>query len=311
MSIALINNLGRGIMLYRAYTANANLSSTLRLAPAQFQAGINQTTTPELTTTSIDNPIPLDDGTVNDDGSNQLTGSNGGTDTTDNTTTYKEGAGQVDATSQNLIAGSSSATKTWTISNLASNGTNISGTQPFGFWLYIKDTTTYDKFLTSGTCLEVRFGSDASNYYSKTFTASDLAVGWNWITSNTTNVEDLTETGTVSGNIDTFVIQITTNNSSDTFSAGDVMYDLLRQWATSDLYVDFASGYPSFDYVNNEVTIRVFLDSTKANGFDINAILTANKDTTPLADFIMTMVEESKSSTDEFAWVLKHRILSP
>ena len=40
-----------------------------------------------------------------------LTGSSGGDNSTDNTDTYKEGAGNVDVTSQNLIANDTSATK--------------------------------------------------------------------------------------------------------------------------------------------------------------------------------------------------------
>ena len=150
-----------------------------------------------------------------------------------------------DDTAQNLIANNTNATKIWTIADLSSLGTNITQTQPFGLWIFIKDTTTLAKFITSGTALEIKLGSDSSNYFSFTVTAANLATGFNWITSNTVNVEDLTETGTVSGNVDTFIIEITTNNATDTFVAGDVVYDLLRQWAPSDLVKNMETGFPS------------------------------------------------------------------
>jgi len=194
---------GKNVMLYRAYTENADLSSTEYLAPSKAKLGINNGT-PLIADTNIDYPIPYANGTVNDDGSNTLTGSSGGDNSTDNTTTYKLGAGTSDNTAQNLIANNTSATKIWTISDLSSAGTNITITEPFAIWFYIKDSTALAKFKSSGTCLEIKLGSDSSNYYSQTWTVADLAVGWNWITSNLTNVEDLTETGTVSGNVDTF-----------------------------------------------------------------------------------------------------------
>lgn len=243
-----------------------------------------------------------------DNGDNQLTGSSGGDNSTDNSTTYKPGAGLSDNKSQNLIANGTNATKIWTIANLAALGSNASGTQPFGLWLYIKDATALAKFKSSGTCVEIKLGSDASNYYSKTWTAADLATGWNWLTSNTTNLNALTETGTVSGNIDTFIIEITTNLSTDTFVAGDVLYDLLRQWATSDLVKNFESGYPSLDETNFEVQMRGQLTATQANGFDLNGFGLFNTDGTVLMHSEDTFTAESKSDTDVFTFIVVDRL---
>lgn len=304
----LISQKGKNIVLHRAYTVNASLSATLYLAPTKFKIGINNGT-PVITNTDLTQAVPIDDGTVNDDGDNQLTGSSGGDNSTDNTTTYKEGAGTTDNTAQNLIANDTNATKIWTIANLAAAGANMTATQPFGLWLYIIDATALAKFKTSGTCLEVKFGSDTSNYYSKTYTVADLAVGWNFLTSNTTAINALTETGTVSGDIDTFIIEIITNNTTDTFIAGDVIYDILRQWSTTDLINSFSSGYPSFDYTNNEMTRRTYLNSIKGNGFLINGHAVFNEDTTPLLTDESTFTGESKSSTDEFIFIEKNRIL--
>lgn len=269
-----ITNLGIDIIMDRLITAIPTLS-----AISQFQVGIG-TTTPSVSDTALEIAVPIGNGTVNDNGDNTLTGSSGGDNTTDNTTTFKQGAGVFDVTAQNLIANNGNATKIWTIADLSALGTNITQTLPFGLWLFILDQTALDKFLTSGTALEIKLGSDSSNYFSLTKTAADLATGFNWITSNTVNVEDLTETGTVSGNVDTFIIEITTNNSTDTFVAGDVVYDLLRTWTPSDLVKNMETGFPSDDTATKEVTSRMVLLSTEANGFPITELGVFNTDGT-------------------------------
>jgi len=233
-------------------------------AISAFKVGIG-TTAPTGADTDLEIAVPISNGTVNDNGNNTLTGSSGGDNTTDNTTTYKDGAGVTDVTSQNLIANNTNATKIWTISDLSSLGNNITQTQFFGLWIYIKDATALAKFKTSGTALEIKLGSSSANYFSLTKTASNLAVGWNWITSNTVAVEDMTETGTVSGNVDTFIIEITTNNATDTFVAGDVLYDLLRTWQASDLVKSFETSYPSYNSSTDELQSRMVLTLSQAN----------------------------------------------
>lgn len=288
--------------LHRTYTDLVDISATQYLNPTKFKVGINNGT-PNVGSSDLDYAVPISDGTTNDDGSNTLTGSNGGDNSTDNTTTYKAGGGNTDVTAQNLIANDTSVTKTWTIGDLSSAGTIIDATQPFALWLKIEDATQLAKFSIAGTALEVKLGSDSSNYYSKTFVATDLAVGWNWITSNTTNVNALTETGTVSGDVDTFIVEITTNNATDTFTTGNVIYDLLRQWAPSDLIKSFETGFPSLDYPKLQATIRMFLSTVEANGFDLNGLATFNEESTPKMTGEDTYPAESKSSTDEFAYI--------
>ena len=305
---SIITNNGKIVLLQRGYTVNGSLSATQYLAPIQFKVGI-ENGTPSITNTDLDIAVPIDDGTTNDDGSNTLTGSTGGDNSTNNTTTFKQGAGNSDVTSQNLIANNTNVSKIWTIADLSSAGTNITGTEPFALWFNINLSTALAKFKSSSTALEIRLGSDAGNYYFKTWTAAELAVGWNWISSGTTAVNALTENGTVAGAIDTFVIVITTNNSTDTFTTGDVLSDLLRQWATSDLVKNFVSGYPTFDNTNKEVTIRCFISSVEANGFDINGQALFNADTSILMTDESTFTAESKSLNDEFAFVIKNRIL--
>lgn len=289
-------------MLYRTYTANGSLSSTQYLPPTKFRVGVSNGT-PNIASTDLDVAVPQTYGTINDNCSDTFTGSNGGTNTTDNTTTYKEGGGVTDNTSQNLLTTGSNVTKTWTISTLDNNFT---ATYYAGFWLYIKDATALAKFLSAGTALEVRFRSDSSNYYAKTWTASQLSTGWNWLPCGVINT--LTATGTP-GTLDEFMIQITTNNAADAFIAGDVLIDLVRTWQDSDTRSTFVSGYPTLDYTNMEVTTRCLLPTTSANGYDLNGFGIYNEDTSPLLLNELTHTSESKTSLDEFAYVVKERIL--
>lgn len=296
----LVNN-GIKIIMDRAYNDDGSTSFT---APTEFKVGQNQSD-PEITDTDLDGAVPISNGTINDDGDNQLTGSSGGDNTTDNTTTFKPGGGVSDDTAQDLIANNTNVTKIWTITDLSANGTIISGTQPFGLWLFIKDATELAKFKTSGTALEVKLGSDTSNYFSKTFTLSDLATGWNWITSGTTNVNALTETSTVTGDIDTFIIEIITNNSTDQFTTGEVIYDMLRQWSTSDLTKTITSKV--IDNTAKTVQVRSDLSSTEANGFVIDSHGLFNTDGTPLMEGLESFTDESKTDTDEFIFIVQNK----
>ncbi len=296
MTGSVITNEGKKIILDRAYKSSPTYS-----IPSKFKVGISNGD-PLVTDTALDIPVPIDNGTVNDGGDNALTGSSGGDNSGDNSVTYKPGAGVTDNVAQDLIANNTNATKIWTIADLSANGTNIVGTLPFGLWLYVKDSTTLAKFKSAGTCLEVKLGSAVGDYYSKTWEASDLATGWNWITSNLVAVEDLTETGTVAGNIDTFIIEVTTNNATDTFAAGDVVYDLLRTWLAANLLGSMDSGYPSINESTLKVTMRCTLTSVKANGFPLDAIGLQNTDGTPKVSDIDVHTDESKSDTDEFVY---------
>ena len=303
---SIITNNGKRVMLYRAYTENADLSSTEYLPPTRYKVGINNDT-PSVFDNDLDLLIPVNVGTVCDDGSNQLTGSSGGTNTTDNTTTYKVGGGVGDDTAQNLLANDTNASKIWTISDLTTDGSNADSSKYIGLWFYIKDSTTLAKLKTSGTCLEVRLGADTTtNYYSKTYEAGDLSTGWNWL-SDGELLSTWTENGTP-GTLNDFQIIITTNNATDEFAAGDVVYDLLRQWEVSDTIRDLDPDYPSFDLTNLEVTNRATLTTVHANGFDLNGFGMFNEDSSALMTGEDTHPSDSKSDTDEFVYIVVDRV---
>ena len=303
-----ITTTGKNVMLNRTYKSTPDYT-----VPSVFSAGIGLTT-PVATDTSLEIRVPISDGTINDDGQQTFTGTGGGDNSTDNIATFKEGAGVVDATAQNLIANGTSVSKTWTIANLATSGTVMTSTEPFGFWMYIKDATEYAKLAAAGTVLDVRFrtnGDGATLYYQYVRTKAQLAVGWNWITSGTTIMTGLTQGagGAPSGIMDELIIIITTVLATDTFVAGDIVYDLLRQWADSDLIKTYVSGYPTFDEVNQKITIRTQLTSLEANGFDISEFGTLNTDGTPALIAHDVFTAESKSDTDEFIFIIENELV--
>lgn len=302
-----LNTNQKKTLIYRAYTATGDLSATQYLPPSQFKIGINNGT-PNIDSTALDNTVPIADGTTNDDGSNTMTGSSGGDNSTNNTTTYKEGAGNTDDTAQNLIANNTNADKLWVINDLAAAGNNAVSTQYASAWLYIKDATTLAKFKTTGTSVQLRLGVGSMiNYYYKSFTTANLVVGWNWLSDNTL-VSTWNVYGTP-GTLNDFAILITTNNATDTFVAGDVVYDLLRQWEATDLVKDLDNGYPSLDLTNLQATMRGEVSSVEANGFLINGHALFNEDTSPLMLSEDTFDEESKSNTDDFRFVAKDRVV--
>lgn len=296
-------NTGVQILMDRGYNADG---ATTLTPVSVFKVGQDQTT-PQVADTDLDNAVPISNGTVNDNGDNTLTGSSGGDNSTDNTTTFKPGAGVSDDTSQNLIANNGNATKIWTIADLSSLGSNMTGTNRASIWLYINDAADLVKFLSSGTAIELKLGSDTGNYFSKTWTASELATGWNWLNTGTTAVNALTETGTVAGNIDTFIIEITTNNATDTFIAGDVLYDLLRSWTASDLTKAITSKV--IDNTALTVQTRSDLASTEANGFLVDSHGLFNTDSSALIEGLENFAEESKSNTDEFIFTVQNQFV--
>jgi len=270
--------------------------------PADFVVGVDSTT-PLRSATDVTNRIPIDDGTINDDGDNTLTGSDAGVNSTDNTTTFKEGASTTDDTAQNLIKDDSDTVAMWTISNLASAGVVINITEYAGFWFYIKDATAYAKLRTADWCLQIRLGSDASNLYTKTWNYDDLTTGWNWLPLGI--VGSMTQSGTPTGTIDYFALRMITNNTTDEFAAGDIIYDMLRQWEIADTVkaLDSSIHYES----NEEIVFEAKLTTTDCVGFLLDSICVFNDDSTPIACSLDVMDENSKSADDVFIYTITER----
>ena len=301
----IITNLGKKIIINRTFKSSPDY-----LPLSKFSTGI-QNSTPSVASTDLDYKIPISNGTAIDGGNNLLTGSGGGNNSSDNTSVTKEGCGLSDGKSQNLLTNGTSATKTWTLTPLTAN---FSLTEPFAFWLYINTAATYLKFIAAGTALQLRIrtsGDAANKYYYYDRTKAQLAVGWNWITSNTTTVNGLSTGagGAPSGALNEFIIEITTTAAGDLFAAGDVCYDLMRRWATTDLTKTYVTSYPTLDETNFEAEIRAQILSTEANGFNINGYADFNTDATNKMGTESTITAESKSSTDQFTFISKLRLV--
>lgn len=289
-----LNNNQRKILVYRGYTENAELSATEWLPPSQFRIG-HSNSAPLATSTGVDNPIPILNGTVVDGGEDVLTGVDGGEDSTTNLIRYRPGGGVTDNEAQNLNVNDTDVNKEWYI-----NGLTFDLVKDTGLWLYFH-TSTISKIES----VKVRFvdvGDDS--YYEKVVTG--FVSGWNWVDCKV--LQDLPKTGTGATPTRLNII-ITTNNATDEWDDGDVVYDLLRQWQDSDTYKNFETGYPSVNVNTFEATTRSYLNSLEAVGFNINAMGSYNEDTTKKLTSLTVFPVEGKGTTDEIAFIEVDRVI--
>ena len=307
---SILTNSGKKIIINRAFKAAPDYTPV-----SQFKIGISNGT-PNVADTDLDVAVPIENGTVCDNGDQVFTGSIGADNSQDTIITVKEGAGLSDGKAQSLMADAAGTNvlKTWTSPVLSGAGSNKTANLPFGAWLYIS-AAAYAKLVTAGTAVSMRFltnaDADITKNYQYNRTKAQLAAGWNWITSGTTLTNALTQGtgGAPGGVLDLFQINVTTVAAGDTFAADELVYDLLREWSVADLKNNFVSGYPTIDETNYEVQMRCALSSLVANGFDINGLGFVNTDGTVLFGSEDTFTAESKSSTDQFVFIITNRLI--
>lgn len=280
---------GKKIYLYRGSTKNADLSSSEYSPEANFRVGLIQNNT------FI--PIPLANGTVNLDGSSTLNGSEGGSNTTSNTEIYKPGGGVSDDTAQNLIVNTTVVDKKWS----SSLTNNIDTSKYGGLWLYFSEV--FD-FIES---IEIRLKIDASNYYSKNVDLTVLNSEWNWIDFGL--ISSMIETGTVSTSPDTLEIIITTEDATDVWDDGDVVFDLLRTFTEADTYKTFVTGYPITDLTNVSVTKQAYISASEGIGFSINGFAEYNDDSVKLNSTLASISNRGISSANELLFTSVDRIV--
>lgn len=175
----------------------------------------------------------------------------------------------------------------------------------FWGWIYIDGDTLPDLAVTN--CLEIRFGNDYdTNYYYKQYNKSNLVEGWNIIKFNTT-------TATLQGTVtltacDSLAIKITLTDANKTIATDMIIIDDFKLASSDDYLRDFTAGYPTIDEITMESTTECYLTSTDANGYFIDGIGTFNTDSTPLMQDAFKYTGKSKSSSDEFIFVIKNRI---
>lgn len=283
---------GKNLVLNRAYKATPDNNE-----PNQIKVGI-ENATPSVTDTDLTKPIPISGTEEVDDNDTADWNDSADMTTTLNNTTFKEGTGALDTTKDGAASATASTSKTTTSVDFTSKDLWV--------WVYIKDTTAYDKLATTDA-LTIRFGSAVGDYYEYTRDKADLAVGWNAITFNSTTADS--ETGTVDdANCDYSYLSWTATGAAIVWTAGDFIMDDWKVASSGDYFKAIDSGYPTFDTANKEVELRFTVLTTDANGYDINGLGVFNDDGTPVMAEEDTFTAESKSSTDEFVFIVKNRI---
>jgi len=295
------------IYLYRANTATGSLSATQYLPTDEMIIGVSGVA-PNVGATDIEFRVPITNGTVNDDGSTNLSGSTYALDSTDNTSNFKEGGGVSDDTAQNLMSDGYGPELFWGSVDLTTAGTAVDIAKKIGFNLYVKDAATLLKIST----VRLFVGSDSggANSYWEFWDDTVLTVGWNFLTSADV-VGDWNTVGTPTGTIKYARVSVIPTGalSGSPIVAGDLIYDLLRQWAPADETKAMISGYPTFDYTGLSVTKAFLLTTSEANGFLIDNLATINSDTISLSGQIALTGGDSKSSTDQWRITFKERLI--
>ena len=103
-------------------------------------------------------------------------------------------------------------------------------------------------------------------------------------------------------------VQITSVNTSDTWSAGDIAMDDIKVLSSDDYNKSFEAGFPSINYTSFETDIRCRVSPSEANGYSIGEFGIFNTDGTPLLKSRDTFTTISKTNTDEVVFVAKTRL---
>lgn len=266
---------------------------------SKFRLSIN---TPDVTygDTTLTTQIPIS-GTEMIDACNVTTGwtTTGGTVTV-NATTFKPD-GVTDGSLNFTKTGTASADLSTTKATTSLNGTS----KDFIMWFYVKDATTLAKLTTSGTALIIRYGTDSSNYYRKDILQSSLATGWNYITSAITSGFTTTVGTPTLATMNYTLIQTSATTATDTWSAGDIIFDSLRL-ASADDYLKTQDSVTTSN-TDNSVTYVNKLTVAEANGFLINGLGLVNTDGTELLAIKSKFPNNSKDTTDLFKFTTKIR----
>lgn len=260
---------------------------------SRFRVSID---TPDVTytDTSLITQIPIS-GTELIDACNATTGwsASGTNSITVNNTTYKPD-GATDGALNIIKSDITSSTISITKATTSLNGTS----KDFLAWIYIKDTSTLAKI----SSFTIRYGSDNTNYYYKTYT---LSVGWNFVKLAIPAAFSTTGSPIITA-LDYTYIAIVTNNNTDVFVAGDIIIDALRLASADCYYKNFDSL--AIDEVDGSITITSKLSISEANGFLLNGISSENIDVSPIMGIKSKHPANSKGNSDLIKYVTKLKI---
>lgn len=254
------------------------------------------TTTPAATDTGAEKPFALSGTTV--DLCDAITGWSA---TADGSVTLNTTAGQfVEGTGALNLVKSGTANASVTFSKTTSSVDFTSKRLQVMF--YVADKTK----LAVTTGLEIRFGSDASNYYYKRYNQADLSNGWNYLFFTSASATGTTGSPAITAcDYTAFVVAYT--GASTTVAAPDMRIDniILSNVGTND-QISFLAGYPTFDAATKTVTNRIFLNSTQANGVPLTEIVECDTSGNILGHDVHDVV--SKTSSIEVTYIITHQI---
>ena len=287
MTSGVITNTGKNLLLQR-------VGASTKTPISKFKVGIG-TTTPVVSDTTLTIKVPIS-GTEQVDDCEATTGwtASASDSVTLNSTTYKQGIGAL-----NLIK---AATGVVTCSMYKTTTSRDYTSKELWVFVYIS-STLYAGIEASSTALEIRFGSDSSNYYYKTYTKSQLASGWNYLYFNSSGATGTTGSPSIAACDYTYISYVTAAAATTT-SAGAFIVDDLKVASSDDYVKIFASGYPTVDTGTREMTTRCVLSSTEANGYVVSEVGIENTEATPDLYSHDTFTAITKSSLVEIIFEL-------
>jgi len=285
-----VTNLGLNIMLDRTFNG-----SPTRSVISTYKVG-SGTTTPAAGDTDLEIPVPLDGTEAVDDCETDNWTDDTDTDSALNSSTYKEGSNSISLEKDDTNGTTFGVHKTTTSRDFTSKTLFV--------WLNITDTTD---LVASGTAVTIRFGSDASNYYYYNVDISDLSNGWNLIYFDSAGATGTTGSPVI-GSCDYSQIILNTDLAADTIAADRILIDDWKLASSDDFTGSYESGYPSFDYTNNEIEIQCRVTATQANNFSVSEFGLFNTDGTPLIYSHDVFTAISKTSSEEIIFIAKSRL---
>jgi len=287
-----ITSEGKNTFWNRSYTVSPTVT-----VPSKIKIGIG-TATPTESDTALGTPIPIY-GTEAIDSFDATTGWAAGTDSVValNITTKKEGTGSLSLAKTGTSGTTGSMSKTTTSLDFTSK--DLWG------WVYITDVTD---LVASGTAISIRFGSGASDYYQYDIAIGSLANGWNYFKFDSSTASSTTGTPVITA-CDYTLIEYNVDLAADTVAADRINFDDFRLASSDDYQTAFVTGYPTFDTVNNKVTVRCLINSLQANGWNLTEVGEVNTDSPELLISRDVFTSISKSNTDELLFIITHEAI--
>ena len=288
----ILTDSGKVNILKRAFLDTPNTNNV-----SDFKVGIAQTNL-NVGSTDLTTPIPITGTETINDCSTTTNWTAGTSDTvTYQTDKYVFGAGALEINKIGTAVGTCYAN---------ASVTNLDFTDK-DLWIpvYVSDTL-YDNLKYTNS-LHIRYGSDSTSYYTKTVNKINLtADSWNWINFS----DSVASTGSpVTGSCDYLRVGFLASNASYVTGTTGFAFDKSYLAGTTDYIKTITASYPTVDETNLEAVVDCRLGANDAVGFNLDSLAIVNDDSIRKMIIQNNFNDESKSSTDEFVFRVKNRIV--